>query len=174
MIGFQPSGFSKGSYLNIGASWLWHPGYEWSFSYVRRAGGFIAFETIEQFKPEAERFAKLAGAEAMLLDKKFSSLEDIAAYTKKQVGMFWLNQNPWALYHAAISAGLVGNQKFGRKCFAALIAQNTTFDWMAKIQEEAAILTKLLDEREDFRRAICKNVADKRSTLKLPPLGDTF
>ena len=34
-IEFQPSGWAKGSYLNVGANWLWYPKSGWGFSHRR-------------------------------------------------------------------------------------------------------------------------------------------
>ncbi len=118
VIEFQPSGFSKGSYLNICASWLWHPD-GLPLNYFRRAGGFIAFETTEQFKPEAERLAGLAAVEMAGLDRKFKSLDAVAVYLKEKANNEQTRKNPWTLYDAAIVAGLTGDQEFGLQCLVA-------------------------------------------------------
>ena len=170
VIEFQPSGYSKGSYLNIAAMWLWHPGNGWAFNYFQRAGRFIVFETIEQFGPRAEKLADLAAAEATALDKKFESSAAIAHYLKEQANDERLDKNPWTLYHAAIAAGLTGDQAFSQKCFDALIAQNPTVDWMREMQAEAATLAKLRIESGEFNAAIRKKVAGTRAALKLQPL----
>ena len=169
VIEFQPSGFSKGSYLNICARWFWHPSDGWPFNYFQRAGTFIEFENVEQFKLEAEWLAGLAATEAALLDNKFASLEDIAVYLKQQVQDA---KGPWMLYHAAIAAGLTGDREFGLECFDELLAQEADVDWMREMQTEAATLAKHLGEGGDFFAAIRKKVTDTRTALKLPPLGE--
>jgi len=128
LVEFQPSGFGKGSYLNIAASWFWHPDSEWQFDYFRRASGLVRFETVEQFRSEAERLAKLAAAEMALLDKKFNSLDNVADHLKKEADGPRLSQNPWTLYDAAIVAGLIGDQDFSLKCFGELMKQTVVVD----------------------------------------------
>jgi hypothetical protein len=172
VVEFQPSGFSKGSYLNIAASWLWHPG-DLPFNYCKRAGKFIEFFTLEQFELEAEWLADQARAEVALLDKKFRSLDDIAAYLKQEACDPRGRQNPWTLYHAAIGAGLTGAPAFALECFNELVAQRPTADWEREIQAEAKQLARLLVESKEFRAAIYKKVEDKRATLKLPLLVGT-
>lgn len=172
IIEFQPSGFRRGSYLNIAASWLWHPDKSLAFNYFHRAGRFIEFETAEQFKPEAQKLAELAAAEAIALDEKFDSLDAVARYLNEQAKDERAGTNPWTLYHAAITTGLIGNREFGLKCFTELIGQRPTVGWMKDIQSEAASLTKLLAVGTGFHAAIRKKVADKRTALKLPPLAD--
>jgi hypothetical protein len=174
IVEFQPSGFSKGSYLNIAAMWLWHPRNGWAFNHFQRASRFNAFETIEQFKPKAERLANLAAAEAMALDKKFESLAAIAHYLKEQASDERIGKNPWVLYHAAIAAGLTGDPAFSQEYFGALIAQKPTVGWMREMQAEAAALANLRIDSGEFYAAIRKKVAGTRTALKLQPLDDTL
>jgi len=173
MIEFQPSGFSKGSYLNIGATWLWHPRGGHIFNSFRRAGDFISFETAAQFKPEAERLAHVAAAEATALDRKFESLGAIARDLREEANDELSGKNPWTLYHAAIAAGLTDGQEFSLKCFQELIDQTADVDWKREIQAEAATLMRLLAEGRGFDAAIRKKVAHTRAVLKFPALGDT-
>ncbi len=53
----------------------------------------------------------------MLMGKKFESLDAIACYLKQQVDDERIGQNPWALYHAAIAAGLTNDREFSLQCF---------------------------------------------------------
>jgi hypothetical protein len=172
-VEFQPHGRVKGSFLNIGARWFWHPGEDWVFSYFQRIGGFIPFTTVEQFKPEAEKLANLAGAEAISLDQRFESLDAIAGYLKERASGEQNCRNPWMLYYAAITAGLTRDREFSLKCFSKLIAQEPTVDWMRKLQNDATTLKRLLMKGNQFDTAIRKKVAETRALLRLPPLGDT-
>jgi hypothetical protein len=174
VIEFQPSGFSKGSYLNVCTSWLWHPGGGLPFNYFERAGKFIEFQNIEQFEAEAEWLADVAAAEATSLDKKFSSLEKVSAYLKQEARDPRGHQNPWALYHAAVAAGLTGAQAFAIECFNELIAQKPVTDWEREIQVEAKLLMEFLAESKKFRAAIRKKVENQRAALKLAPLSETY
>jgi hypothetical protein len=55
VVGFQPSRFSRGSYLNVGAMWLWSGNSHVTDQVgvrVRRAP-FVSYESDAQFAPEA-------------------------------------------------------------------------------------------------------------------------
>jgi hypothetical protein len=142
------------------------------FNYCKRAGKFIEFETVEQFKPEAEWLAGVTATEAAVLDRKFVSLDATAVYLKEEANDERIRRNPWTLYHGAIAAGLTGDREFGLQSFSELIAQRADVDWMREMQADAAILAKELGEGEEFHAAIRKRITDTRTTLKLPPLGD--
>lgn len=170
IVEFQPSGFGKGSYLNIAAHWLWHTGNSWAFDYCHRAGSFIRFETAQQFHPKAEGLANLAAAEAIALDGKFASLDAIARYLKEQACDERMGQNPRTLYHAAVTAGLTGDPQFGLESLNRLLEQKPTTDWIRDLQAEATALIKIIPGTEEFRSVIREKVGSARSALKLPAL----
>src|SRR5919197_3091278 len=63
-VEFQPSGWSKGSFLNVGVQWLWYrfPSFCFELGYRVTWGRneqFVEFQTLEQFAPEAGRLARL-------------------------------------------------------------------------------------------------------------------
>src|SRR2546426_11816134 len=62
-IEFQPSAWSKGSYLNVGAAWLWHARTGFGFDAGYRVADFISFESQEQFAPLIEQMAARASQE---------------------------------------------------------------------------------------------------------------
>src|SRR5690242_12987572 len=59
-VEFQPSGFGRGSYLNVGVQWLWKMFPTHAFEVGYRVEGFVRFESVTQFEPEADRLALLA------------------------------------------------------------------------------------------------------------------
>jgi len=70
---FQPSGFQKGSYLNVAAHWLWSRAGHISFDlgcgaeWGRRVAGFEAYVSDEQFQPAAQSLAALAAQQVQQL-----------------------------------------------------------------------------------------------------------
>ncbi len=81
-IEFQPSGWSKGNYLNIGVMWLWRPKPSVAFSY--RPADFAPFETEEQFAPLIARMAVLAAQEVHTLRGKLSSFASVLDFIKSR------------------------------------------------------------------------------------------
>lgn len=74
-IEFQPSGWSKGSYLNMFVAWLWKESRGYSIHY--RPTEFIPFESAEQFTPLITSMAAIAAIEVQKLRDKFKSFSII-------------------------------------------------------------------------------------------------
>jgi hypothetical protein len=117
VVEFQPSGFSKGSYLNTSAHWLWSPNDTLSFDYqlpdMKRP--FIAFESREQFEPAARDLAALAASEVKRLDQRLSSFDEIArVLVERSEHISALLQGPdteWSALHAAVALGILGDRR---------------------------------------------------------------
>lgn len=80
VVEFQPSGFQKGSYLNLAAHWLWSDGGYISFDlgygteWGSRAAEFEAYFSDEQFQPAADHLAALAAQEVQKLVQRLPSV----------------------------------------------------------------------------------------------------
>lgn len=59
-VEFQPSGWSKGSYLNVGIKWLWHHGRGLDLS--DRPVDFVPFESADQFTPLIGKYGSSCSA----------------------------------------------------------------------------------------------------------------
>ncbi|SRR6266446_1276986 len=170
LIEFQPSGWSKGSYLNVGAHWLWHLR-DLSFDYGRiRIANFVPFETAEQFQPEAERLATEAAAEVGQLRDVFASLED----TARRLMLAVINGGThWSVYHAAVAAGLVGDVVGSRQLFERVridFAGDQT--WRQEIRSIAVQLAEALSSRRAYREAVQELIQRNRTLNKLPSCLD--
>jgi len=129
VIEFQPSSFSKGSYLNVGASWLWHVKNYWSFDHGSRVEGFKPFRDEHQFAIMAEELALRAAEEVEALRTRFASLPAIGhELTPKS------DASAWPVYHAAVAAGLAGDVATARRLFDRLIQELSTAEWHQKLQ----------------------------------------
>jgi uncharacterized protein DUF4304 len=68
VVEFQPSSWSRGSYLNVGPMWLWFPaGPHLHFDVFGRVEPFIGAEDEEQWSAAAARLAQAAAAETQKL-----------------------------------------------------------------------------------------------------------
>lgn len=164
VIEFQPSGFSKGSYLNVGAMWLWYAKSHWSFDHGYRIKGFIPFKDATQFAAVAETLAIRAAKEVEKLREKFGSLSDVARHLVAD------SEAPgWPVYHAAVAAGLTGDVATSQRLFQRLIEQPITTDWDARFRANGAELAQKLPELNTFRAAILAVVEQSRELHGLPP-----
>jgi hypothetical protein len=74
-IEFQPSAWSKGTYLNVTPIWLFLQ--PWGGEAAHRVGDYIQFESVDQFGPLIEKGAQLIASEVIALRAKFRTLADL-------------------------------------------------------------------------------------------------
>jgi hypothetical protein len=162
-IEFQPSGWSKGSYLNLGAKWLWSTGSGIDLSY--RPLDFIPFESTEQFRPLVESIAVRAAQEVRLLRERFRSLGDVYRYLVART-----TSEGWRVYYAAVAAGLVGDTEMSCRLFQRMEAWPTYgYDWQIKLKRESAALSALLDDPLRYRSAVLTIIDKQRALMGLHP-----
>lgn len=161
-VEFQPSGWQKGSYLNIFVAWLWNVNDSYNFSY--RAGFFIAFENAEQFTPPMKELAAIAAAEVLKVRKKFGSFSDISDHIKANN-----RRAAWPGFDAAIACGLAGDVVSARQYFDEVATWNTkTNPWRIRAKKDTAALVALLEHPQEFRAAVLEYVAQRRQLMHLP------
>jgi hypothetical protein len=168
MIEFQPSGFSKGTYLNVGASWLWYerPGMAFNVGYRVAGADFIPFENAAQFGPLVETMAARAAEEVLAMRERFSSVAAISRYLSAR------QYTDIRIRYAAIAAGLNSEFDLSRRLFQQIQNCAVNFDWEAKVQSDAAALAALLDDPAQFRSAVRHIIDARRAQARLPPLAD--
>jgi len=167
VIEFQPSSWSKGSYLNVGACWLWYEKDYLSFDDGSRVEAFHQFKSIEQFADSAQLLAERAREEVLALRERFPTIQSAAAYLRDK-----RTKDIWGHYHAGVSAGLVGDTRTARMRLAAVIASKLDFPWALELKKRTAELAALVDDTARFRCEITAVVGRRRSLLKLPSLQD--
>ena len=163
-VEFQPSAWSKGSYLNVRPNWLWlrygandhHP----------RPADFISFESVEQFKPLIENMASIAAQSVVAMRDRFRSLEDVNRFFAERV-----SQDGFPVYRAAITAGLIGDAQTARRLFQRMenIDMTNWGSWIMNLKAECAALAALLDEPNRYKAAILETITDWREKMRLPP-----
>jgi hypothetical protein len=166
VVEFQPSGWSRGSYLNVACMWLWKVKNHISFDFGDRVENFWPFESEEQFVPVADMLAQRAAEEVARLRTLFPTAQAVSDY--------FLRNSPvpsfWPEYHAAVAHGLVGRASEG----AALLNKPWNWDfsveWNRKAAEDAQFLASFIQNRDRFRELIEARVRETRSAFKLPRL----
>lgn len=175
IVEFQHSAWSRGSYLNVAAHWLWTslsngiaPAY--LFDYGDRVGSFISFQNEAQFREDVAKLGEMAASEARRLGNLFNTLEAIAdclveteqqAQAKKRGGH-------WGAFHAGVAAGLTGRTEIAMSMFDAV---------QLRPEPEGSILhslartaSHLLGDDRAFRLYLLSFINDRRAELKLSPL----
>jgi hypothetical protein len=162
-VEFQPSGFAKGSFLNVGVMWLWYAKDYWSFDVGHRVEPFTEFESTQQFKPVAEQLADRAARKVCEYREAFPSVHEVAKYLSGEA-----SKSVWAAYHAAVSAGVAADVASSTRFFAELGRYPATHAWEKEVQARALALSKHLPDVPAFRAAVTQVVGHSRELHKLP------
>jgi hypothetical protein len=165
-VEFQPSGWSKGSFLNVGIRWLWHPGRGLDLS--DRPVDFVPFESAEQFTPLIKGMAARASQEVEILRDRFKSFADIYRYLIAHA-----TRDGWPVYNAAVAAALAGDDEISHRFFQQMQGWQTYgYDWELELKADSAALAALLSNPEKFRSKVLGVIERKRALMKMPPDPD--
>ena len=150
VVEFQPSSYSKGSYLNIGCNWLWNPKDYLSFDYGSRLEPFKPFINEQQFAFVAEFLARRAADEVLALRAKFPDPAGmLAAINPTDLS------NPWTGFHLGIANGLQERPEEARRLLQSVQAKQLRMPpWLEKLQQDAVALNSLVGDPDAFRKEI--------------------
>jgi len=163
IVEFQPSGFAKGSYLNVGASWLWHESEYFSFDVGHRVQDFVKFIDEDQFKAEARKLAGTAQREVLRLRTLFPTVSDAASYLKKN----GLALNLWHMFDAGIAAGCIGDRAQSLLCFNRVLERDAKAEYEIRRRDTVRKLIEFLPDTATFRAQIERSIQKTRSLRKL-------
>lgn len=161
---FQPSSWQKGTYLNVGAMWLWRTRKGHAFHVGYRVADFVPFFSSEQFGPEVTVLAARAAEEVKKRREQFKSLRKIYRYLVDHT-----SEQSRQIFHAAIAAGLVGEVAIARQLFQKFDAMPTNnVQWQIELRAKNAALAAKLDEPSLFRASVLEAIQQCRQLNDLP------
>ena len=164
VIEFQPSSWQKGSYLNVGAMWLWRARKGHAFNVGYRIADFVAFYSPEQFSPVAARLAAQAALEVQRLREQFKSLNAVYRYLVDHI-----SEKNQEIFHAAIAAGLVGDIDTARRLFQIFDAMPVhSARWQIALRAKNAALAARLEQPALFRTSVLDIIQECRALNGLP------
>jgi len=166
VIEFQPSGFSKGSYLNVSAHWLWYEKNHLSVDYGDRVESFHPFENIDQFGPVAAHLANRAREALLILRSRFADIKATARVLKDTD-----RSSIWYNYHAGIAAGLVGDVETANVRLGLVLEEKPSHDWIRELHKRVYGLSEALRDTVKFRSDVANIVRRSRALHKLPEAG---
>ena len=170
VVEFQPSSWSKGSYLNVAAHWLWTDIGTISFDFGGRLEGFEEYSSDEQFAVAVARLADRAADEARRLAAMFSSMADTAEILLKQARTE-AGQAPghpgWMDYNAGVAAALAGRDHEAAEMFGRVL--NGSRDEGSLLHLNAERMSKLTSDAAKLRQEVTSTIDRQRSTLRLSP-----
>ena len=124
-ISFEPSSFSRGTYLLVGVQWLWHVKPYFSFDKILDIAGrsqkpWVRFESKAQFLPEIERLIARAASDLKSFRTLYSSLSSIAHDLEATANA---RSTVWQVYHAAIAAALA-EERSAQGSYSSALSRN--------------------------------------------------
>jgi hypothetical protein len=170
VVEFQPSSWSRGTYLNVGAMWLWRPHQDHIyFDLGDRVDDvpFVEYESEEQFLAQARRVAVRAGAEVSSLRSHIRSFEDVSDALAGEAEAY----GSWAAWDVAVALALAGDGERAATMFARAVETDDDRSWWLPVKEDAARLAHVVvREPGAFRAEVNRWIAGYREALRLPPL----
>lgn len=164
VVEFQPSDWSRGTYLNVGCCWLWQVKSYLSFDEGHRAEGFTGFENVEQFSPVSDQLAHHAAELVCRYRKMFANVEAVARY--------YIRSGPegfWQKFNAAVACALADQSKDAHRQFSELRRfGHDSRDWVVAALSDAKHLDSIADDIVRFRDIVLERVRRTRELLKLP------
>lgn len=174
VVEFQPSSFGRGSYLNVGAHWLWAEAKDWiSFDAGERRvddAGFATYNDDQSFESWTRQSAGLAAERIRALRKQFPDVTAVAKQLTRRKG-----PPGWPTVDAGIALGLTGKAARAIQLLRSLSSKEDDPDWwhegVGRAHEYAELLAQPGGEKS-FGLHIAEVVRWKRSILKLNPQID--
>jgi hypothetical protein len=163
LVEFQPSGWDKGSYLNVGACWLWSPRRHFAFDEGYRVEPFIRFESEEQFIRAARRLAQRAANEVKVYRERFRTIEAVARYYTAKPA----EENHWTLLHAAVVTGAIGQRAESDEYFGCLLDLSGHDNSLEPVTKLAGSLRPSLASPVEFKLRVSELINANRVVLGL-------
>ena len=184
LIEFQPSSWSRGSYLNVGVQWLWDTRWKSlsAFMYggengrdtrlqLQAGGQFIEYESDVQFGPLAWGMVEEAAERATYFRSLLSSVESAAA-------VLGADEDLGLDLDAGIVLALAGDAAGSRRRFGSYLAWDASTAasdlaprpaWQQEQADRVRTLLGLADDLAAFRQRVADDIAAVRAAIGLPP-----
>jgi hypothetical protein len=166
VVEFQSSGFSQGSYLNVGCTWLWNERATLAFDLVDRVEGFRRFEIERRFAEATDRLTAKAAEKIADYRSLFPTIVHVSEhYARNALDGFW------PCFNAAVAHFLSGRLELGAYVLSKCL-ESTANDapWLAEARLVARTLASTMQEPHRFRQCIADRVHSMRRMQRLPQL----
>lgn len=167
-VEFQPSAWTKGSYLNVGVCWLLYEGNHVSFNVGHRVDvPFVEANEQTDFESETLTMVERAKEEVARYRELFSTVGKAADY--------YLGKDPlttWDRYFGGVILGLCNEAEYARQFLSAVASHPTRWDWERALAQRAADLLPLLSEHAAFIRTVKGIVLRTRNIGTLPDVTE--
>jgi hypothetical protein len=184
LVEFQ-TGRNLGSYLNVGAMWLWADRDDWAFDeggrlYWRADGTFTSrpplgeagwtqhadFLNADQFSRAAELLAKAAAGRVTQLRDRFPSPAAVAEHLETHATS--PDQSPmWHAFHRGAAAALSANPMLAEQSLTRVTAARVALDWEQSLVTQASEFLGLIADPDAMRDRVAEAIHRSRQQLGL-------
>jgi len=164
IVSFQPSSFSKGSYLNVGVCWLLYENDYWTFNVGSQAGsdrGFTSAKNESKFTSAVFEKAMYAKDIVENNRERFSTISKAHEYYQS------IKREGWDRYYAAVIAGMNHEFAIAENDFNSLFEYPETYDWEKERNSRSRKLTDLLSRPKEFAETATQIVLNSRTLHRL-------
>jgi hypothetical protein len=167
LVEFQPSAWSKGSYLNIACMWLWHAKDYYSFDECARIGGFVEYEDPESFARAANSLAEEAALRVSQNSIQFSTPNQVSLYLDAKANG---STNPWHHYHALMASLATRHLPKAKRHCDGLVSIDGPQPWLRELKQKAKHALATAADTGTPQDTVAQEIASARAMLKLPAL----
>jgi hypothetical protein len=179
VVSFGPSGFGRGTYLDVGVSLLWKPTpmggltfdtdlrKKWKTPMGRFETQFIEARHPDWFERDVRAFGEGAIEHLSAIRARRNDLHALAARLDQ-------SDNFWDRYHRAVARGLVREAEAATADFATVIEEPNPYEaeWLTDGQASAESLVGLMGTPAAFDSHIAAQVSRCRREARLRSLAD--
>lgn len=168
-IEFQPSGFEKGSYLNVAISWVWYPKDHWSFDLPHLPRPWVGFQNEEQFEQDFAALVNVSIKSISELRDSYRTLHN-AYKNALQAHMDLARRGGPPDVNLGLLAALNGEFEQAENLLGFVAKEEAKFEADTKRKAFCERAISRLGSVEDMRSWIEENIAKGRGLLGLPQL----
>ena len=170
MVEFQPSSWSKGTYLNVGISWLWYPKDYMSFDIGYRENSFIEFKDEDSFSRDTIALAEKAKKCVFSLRQSMSSPELAKAFVLENTKGG--EQNIWGYLNKGLACLHALDFQGAHLHLENVIQCSDDRDWAISVKDFTQSILSLRPKEQI--KAIQDAIIQSRKLKKLPEMNVPF
>ncbi len=165
VVEFQPSGFSKGTYLNVGISFNWYKKDSLSFDYGSRESEFVLADNPDVFRECVTELAKY-GLNKVI---EYRSFRSVKFAEKTLLKNYSNNHNQmWRHYHQGMICILSRNLRKAVVYFNEVLKIKSDVQYIIDLQDDVKTILGTISNNTLTLSYIEDLIKETRSKLKLP------
>ncbi len=162
VVEFQPSSFSRGTYVNVSVTHFLYESAGWSFHVPHRLNEFASAEDDLDFDEKVEAMANGAASLSKSLLEKYSTIDTFIEWYSND-DRRWI----WEEYYSGIFKSFVGDYAGAKEHFQIIEKNDYEYTWEKAVKYRAIELLALLTDEKSYRSCIKGIVLRTRNIMVL-------